>query len=351
MWIGATLICLASFGVRTAKADAPRVPLAPLAPAAPLAAPTHARVVLDYVVPPGEAGCADLEAFAAAIAIRLGYDPVVTDTEASTSRTLRVRFRREQVRPRESLRATIELAAPTKTIEAEKTISSETGSCAELSAAAAFAAAILIDPRAMFPHPVKPRAAGPSGPEAPSPGAWPWYEPPPNLPGPPAPAPPPVTPIRKRVGLTALGCAGCAPSVNLGFAFLIGLSRGAFGLDAGVRADLPAGTADAAGTTVSASLVAGELFPHARVGPLRLGIVGAAGELLGEANGEKQASFWAAAGGRAAFEWTLAPPLFVRVAVDGMVLLSRVSLRVQGGELWSSPPFAGGASVGVGAEF
>jgi hypothetical protein len=95
----------------------------------------------------------------------------------------------------------------------------------------------------------------------------------------------------------------------------------------------------------------GELFPHARLGPIRLGVLGAAGTLFGESDGNTQASLLATAGVRTAVEWTVRAPLFVRAAVDGSVVLSRVSLRVEGIEVWSTPALTAGANLGAGIEF
>jgi hypothetical protein len=306
------------------------------------ATPTHTRVRLAYSVPP-ELTCPDRETFASAIATRLGYEAVVTDGAGET-KTLDVQFRQEQ----KAIRATLRLVNAANETESEKTIVSETGACAELGAAAAFAAAILLDPRAMFPRPGQ--AAPPVAPPAwNSPGTSPFYEPPPPF-VPPAP-PPPAAPWRWRAGAGVGPCIGCAPEVSVGAALLLGVAKGRLGLDGGVRADLPTSASAASGATVSSSLVVGELFPHARLGPVRLGVVGSAGSLFGDSNGEKQASLVAAVGPRVAVEWTVAGPVFLRAALDGAVALSRVSLRVEGMEVWSTPALTAGANLGGGVEF
>lgn len=302
------------------------------------AEPIHADATLDYSVPSDVAACPDKDAFTSAVATRLGYDPFA-GTEHS-SRTMSVRFRRDGATVVADLRL-----ANTSGEETQKSIASESGSCAELGLAAAFAAAILIDPRAMFP---RPKPAGGEALDSRSPGTWPWYEPPP-LPPQPKPAPA-VEPVRLRAGITAIGCVGCAPAPNVGSAVFVGLSKGLLGINLGVRGDLPR-SETAAGQSVGSALVLGEVFPHARLEPFRLGVVGAFGALFGDSAGERQVSPWTAAGARLAIEWMIASPVFVRVALDGMFVLSRVSLRVDGGELWSTPSFVGTAGLGAGIQF
>lgn len=289
--------------------------------------------------PPDLATCPDRDAFASAVATRIGYDPFA-DSEPP-QRTLTVRFRRDDT----SVVADLRLEGASGE-EAAKTIVSESGACAEVGLAAAFAAAILIDPRAMFP---RPKPSGGESLDSRSPGTWPWYEPPPTLPprSTPTPAPAP-DPVRFHVGVHGIGCVGCAPSVNVGGAVFVGLAKGHLGIDLGARGDVPTSGTAPSGRTAGSALVLGELFPHARLGPVRAGVLGAVGALFGDSAGERQVSPWGAAGTRVALEWTIAPPIFVRAFIDGLFVLSRVSLRVDGRELWSTPAFIGAAGLGVG---
>jgi hypothetical protein len=306
----------------------------------------HARVRLEYSAPT-ELTCPDREAFASAVATRLGYEPVAVDA-GEDAKTLSVSYRREKI----AIQVTLRLTSSAKEALAEKTLRSEAGACTELGAAAAFAAAIMLDPRAMFP---RPKDAAPATPvesiDSSSAGTWPWYEPRSPIPPPAPPADAPVAPWMLRAGLGAGSCAGCAPAVSLGAALFFGVAKGRVGLDGGVRADLPAETAGGSGRIVSASVVVGELFPHARVGPARLGILGSVGSLFGESGGDKQTSLLATAGARAAFEWSIKAPVFLRAAVDASVVLSRVTLRVEGVEVWSTPGLTAGANLGGGVEF
>ena len=307
--------------------------------------PAHARAALDYAVPKNVEGCPDRDAFVSSVATRLGYDPFAG--EDAPPKTLIVRFKRE------GARATVDLRLG----EAKKTIASETGACSELGSAAAFAAAIMLDPRAMFPKPAAnatPSQPPPGQPlDSRSPGTWPWYEPPPTLPPEqPKPKPePPSAPLRAHAGLSLLGCVGCAPSVNTGGAVFFGIAKGRFGIDVEARGDLPASAQAPSGRQVDSALVLGELFPHARFGPVRAGILGAAGALFGDSEGQRQVSTWAAAGARLGLEWPTESMFFVRTTLDGLFVLSRVSLRVDGRELWSTPVLVGALGLGAGLRF
>lgn len=309
-------------------------------------APAHARVALDYAAPI-ELACPDRDTFAAAIATRLGYEAVVA--EAPNAKTLSVRF--EAHKP--AVRVILRLTNTANELEAEKALVSDAGSCADLGAAAAFAAAILLDPRVMFPSPPT-RAPAPAGQtlESSAPGTWPWWEPrSPIPPESPAPKSAPTPPWRWRAGLAGASCAGCAPDVDVGGVLFLGVAKGAFGIDGAARVDLPTSTSAPDGRSVRASLVLGEVFPHGRFGPLRAGVLGSAGSLLGESDGERQSSLFVATGLRVAFEWPVVAKIFLRVALDGSLVLGHVSLRALGRELWSTPAVVGGASVGAGVEF
>ncbi len=284
-----------------------------------------------------------------AIATRLGYDPVVDPHQAGVggaNRTLVVDFAMEKGTAKVALR----LVGTGAEVLAQKTLVSQTGACAELASAAALAAAVLLDPRAMFPVPPREPPAGQSL-DSSSAGTWPWYEPPPSVPPPPPPPASPPSPWRWHGGLEALGCVGCAPAPNVGALLFVGVSKGRPGLDVGVRADLPASSQESMGRSASSSIVAGEVFPHGRFGPVRLGPVATAGALFGASGGESHVSVWAAVGARAVVDWTVARPLFLRLSVDGLVVVGRVSLRIEGAEVWSAPALAAAASVGAGAEF
>lgn len=302
--------------------------------------PVHVQATMDYAVPDGANACPDRDTFASAVATRLGYDPF-EGANAPNRKPLVVRYRREGSA----------IIAQLRFDGAEKTIASERGACDEAASTAALAAAILIDPRAMFPRPPPanpPPATGPSL-DSRSPGTWPWYEAPP-LPPPPA-APKPSSPTLFQFGVAGVGCVGCAPTANGGGTIFFGVARNRFGVDVGARADLPSTVEDTAGRSVSSSLVVGELYPHARIGPLRLGILGAGGALFGSSAGVGQTSPWFAVGARGAVVWAFAAPFFMRFSVDGSMILGRVSLRVDERELWSSGSFAGTASLGAGLEF
>ena len=303
----------------------------------------HARAALDYATPKDLSGCPDRDAFVSQVSTRLGYDPFAGDD--APPKTLIVRYKKDGARAVADLRMG----------DATKNIVSETGSCSELGSAAAFAAAIMLDPRVMFPKPAtKPPDAPKSGEplDSRSPGTWPWYEPPPLPPEQPKrPPEPPSDPLRVRAGLALLGCIGCAPSANAGGMVCFGIAKGRFGVDLGGRGDLPASESAPSGREVSSALALGELFPHARFGPVRPGVLGAVGALFGDSDGQRQVSTWAAAGARIALELPSDSMFFVRANLDGLFVLSRVSLRVDGRELWSTPVLVAALGLGAGLRF
>jgi len=313
------------------------------------AGPAHAQVNLAYVAPP-ELGCPDRTAFASAIATRLGYDAIRSASELDT---LAVTFTREPGSPgpggRPSSDPPLAVVMQRKradgAVVSDKRLTAESGSCADLAATAAFSAAILLDPRVMLaPRPAPKESTLESSAAAASPSYPPRDEASITAPGRHA-----GDPLRWR-GLASFGlCTGCAPETSAGIGVAVGIAKERFGLDLGARVDLPA-TASTASREIGASLVAFEVFPHVRVGPLRAGPLGAVGALLGESGGERQTSPWGGAGARVGIELWVARPVFVRVALDGLLVLGRVALRAEGRELWSSPVAVLGGNVGIGVE-
>lgn len=190
----------------------------------------------------------------------------------------------------------LRLASASGATSAEKQLVSETGSCAELAATTAFTAAILLDPRLMFPRP-KDRTTPGQSLDSNAPSTWPWYESREDVP--PVPAAP-SAPWRWRGGATAGACLGCGPSPSTGAGLFLGVSKGRLGLDVGGRADMPATTTTTpSGRSIRSSLAAFEAFPHARFAGLRVGLLGSAGALSSDSSENGRTSFWAAAGGAA----------------------------------------------------
>lgn len=308
------------------------------------ASPAHARANLAVDAPPSLA-CPGRDRFASSVATRLGYDPFTSADDDSLD-TLHVRF---AARGDVGRSAELQLLRPDGSSKSQKQLDSGVGDCEELAQAAAFSAAVMLDPRVMFQGPSADAPARGETLESNAPGTWPWYEPRSPLPHPQKQTPP-AEPWRLRAGLEIEGCAACAPRVAPGAGLFFGVGRGHFGADAGVRADLPVAKSTSSGKSVRASLVTGELFPHARFGVARVGALMSLGSLFGDSDGERQTSLWAACGARGAMEPPVAGRVFLRAAVDALASLARVSLRAGGEELWSTPILVGRASVGVGVE-
>ncbi len=309
----------------------------------------HARVVLDYSTAPDiDNACPSRDAFASAIATRLGYEAVVADDKEKIPQRLNVEYTKRD----RAVVVRMRLLSTSGELLAEKTLTSETGACAEVGTTAAFSAAILIDPRAMFGKRADAATPPPASlpPEPPSRAAWPWYEPPADV-HPPAPPPKAVEPWRWHGGLAGTTCFGCGPAPSVGANLFAGFSKGALALEIGGRAFLETSAAASSGRSVAASLVTFDLFPHARFGLLRAGAFASVGALFGQSDGERQTSLWSSAGVRAALDFHVTGAFFLRASLDGGVVLGRVALRVESIELWSTPPVVGGGSLGAGAEF
>ncbi|HVH43218.1 MAG TPA: hypothetical protein VM925_12775 [Labilithrix sp.] len=310
------------------------------------AAPERARVVMDYSAPSDRRDCPDRDAVARSIAIRLGYDPFAADVDDHLEIAIAPRGR--------TLEAVVRLERPTAP-PVERTRASSSGDCAELAEVAAFTAATLLDPRAVFAG----RKEGTTIPGESLDVGRPLV-PPASVPDEPRPPPPLAPPSedpswRVRVGARTTGCLGCAPAPNLGFGLIVGAQRARWGVDFGGRWDLPSSVVANDGTGVASSLLLFEAFPHVRVGPARLGPLGAIGSLSGRSIGvegrSRENSLWAGVGARAGLELKLLGPLFVHASVDGTFVLSRVHLVVRESERWSSGLVATAVSFGVVAAF
>lgn len=311
------------------------------------AAPEHARVTFAYSRPADRADCADGDAVARNIAVRLGYDPFVAAGDARLSIRLRLEGR--------LLEASIRVEKNGAPV-VERTRTSASGDCVELVEVAALTASSLIDPYAVFAGrkegttvpgasldagrvlipPASERTAAEPGPAATS-SALPSAGVPQG--------------DRLRLGARTLLCLGCAPAANVGFLAFAGVERERWGLDIGGRLDLPVESVASDRTGVAASLLVVEAFPHRTVGPARLGPVVAAGTLSGRSvgieSGARDNSFWMALGARAAIELPVTKALALVACGDVAVVPTRVRLVVRDVERWSSGLIAATASLGA----
>lgn len=299
---------------------------------------------LVYTRAPNTMACPDEAGLRSAVSTRLGYDPfegaaattAVVDVSVTKSTKLEssVRFRDEHGR-----------------LHGKKEISSAADDCAELAAAMALTISILLDPDAILGQPPAGAAAPPALHAGPHESPFTPEAPPP----PPAPAAPSVDPWRVRLGADAIGSVGAAPAPALGLGAFAGLGRGALSLDFEVRADLPASITRDDGTGVRSSLVLGTVAPCGHLHVLALCVLGSAGALHGEGlnvgTPERDVTFYAAAGARAAVELTLSRTVFARMRADALAPLTRTTLKNRGSEYWSSPPVTGALALGLGVTF
>jgi hypothetical protein len=158
------------------------------------------------------------------------------------------------------------------------------------------------------------------------------------------------------VGATFLTFAGTAPAPSLGLELFAGLARHWWSAAVGGRADLPAGSTRDDGSGARSSLLVAEIIGcgHASIFALCALALGGAifGEGLGVGTPDRATAAFLALGPRGAAEIPiLGRRLFLRGQVDVVAPLTRATFRVQGVPLWTSPPVAGGAGIGLAAHF
>lgn len=331
----------------------PRSALGTIAFAVGLAGPATARaqtaarpaqVDLTYERSEAAAACPDARAFAAAVAGRLGYEPF----QSGAPRRMKVTVDRRE----RTFDARVELTEPGGARSAERRFTSRATDCAELAATTELALAIAIDPfHSSLPAP-PPTAAAP--PPAPAP-----------LPPAPAPTPatvvvrgtPPVLPGRPvLLGLAAgvVGAIGSAPADALGLEVRGGARRGDFSLALEGRANFTASTAVATGS-VSATLLAASLVPcahwrsFAACALATAGVLRAAGHGLVDARQSEDP--WFAVGARLAAELPIHGTLALAAHADAVAPLVQTELKVGGASLWTTPPVAFAAGVGLAVAF
>ena len=313
------------------------------------AAPELPAARLVYSRSPEAANCPDEDELRNLVSARLGYDPF-RDHAPSTVVAAITRVGR-------SLHARVELRDANSALTGARDLSSNTTNCTELASAVALAISIAIDPLQL----TRPSPPPPAIPSPPPPLAPPPPEPPrriviEQLPPPPAPPPPRALHFHAAAGL--LGTLGAGPAPGLGVTLQAGFRTGPFSLAIEGRADLPSSFATGPATgSVESGLLLGGLSPCYHQWWLSLCALGYAGVLRGASTGitrpARDASFYAAAGGRAAIEIPLWRALALRVHADLLAPLTRISLDVNHGTatLWSTPAISGALGLGAAGQF
>jgi hypothetical protein len=282
----------------------------------------------------GAASCPDEQALRESVAARLGHDPFRADAEGAVSATIS--------RGSRGLRAVVELRDRSGRVTGSRLLTTTRRDCQELASAMALAICIAVDPLVLSRVlPPKEPPPPPSPPPAPAP---------PPCPACPVCPPPPRAPVRFRAGVGAQLDLGAVPTLaSLGVVAQAELRHRAFALALEGRVDPELGSARALSDSggVGATLLLALLIPCARLRSFGLCALLGMGALKGRgvdlAVSGHDTTFYAAAGARLSLEVPLLPQrLALDLHLDGLAPLTRTGLRIDGAEVWATPPIAGG---------
>ena len=309
----------------------------------------HPSATLEFLGAPGTERCSSRDAFADGVASRLGYDPFVE----ATDRHVRVVL---DDTGHGRLRLEIEILRGASSTGA-RTFEGRRAECEMLIDSAVFAVSLAIDPSALTaaraPSDAEPTAPTASPPEpTPSPGPTPRPEPsvePTSVPAVIAAAPEPTTtsPDALRIGIH-IGITG-----SLGASIAVATGGAAIGAEIGwrdlrvlltLRGDVPTSGA-AAGGSVEANLLGGELAGCGLWSPVMLCGVVFAGALRGQGAGfTPNREVWlphVGLGGRIGLEGRLFDAVSLRVQLDLMGHLTPARLQVDEIGVWAIAPVSG----------
>ncbi|MHB1845113.1 MAG: hypothetical protein ACYCWW_09800 [Deltaproteobacteria bacterium] len=263
-----------------------------LASATALGAPPI-RIGLSVKPSPGAEGCVAPERLEAAIAERLGHDPIVPLTPGS-GRVIELDVRADGA---EGFVARLALLDERQAIVGEPVAPPDS-------------------PRLTAAEPVAPKAA--------------------------------ATTLQLRAGLGAVGSLGSAPSPAAGLGLDVELLWPRYALLFEGRSDLNA-TRPFEGGEVGTALELGEIAPCRRFGSLGACAVVALGAQTGQAAGlpgalQRSAPF-AAVGARGLFELLVAGPFSLRGSLELLAPLTRENVLVGDNLAFTTPPLAGTAEL------
>lgn len=308
------------------------------------AAPS-ARLV--YLRDAEASSCPDERAVRAAVAARLGYDPFM----AFAPSTMFAEIRREGA----DYKGFVKLVDPDNVVRGARELVHAGEPCSELVDAMALSMSIAIDPLSLTgPRPKSDVSEPQARTEEPTPEPRP-PDPPPS----PAPAPAPpdrVSPVTTRAPSPALHLAlglgpalsiGTAPAPAVGARVGVFATRGSLGLFLEAHGDLEASRALTRGR-VGTRLLEGQFgacyhyLAFFGCGTASLGALSASAE--GITAPRTDVGTHASVGARAGLEIDLAPPLYLRLQLDGVAVLTPHTLAVDGEEVSSLSVFAASAS-------
>jgi hypothetical protein len=288
--------------------------------------PSHVAVRLEYTRPEG---CIDEEGLRTALAVRFGYDP----TDSRSDARLVVAIARHNGALRVEM---VHYDAKGRPTWGDRI---DSPSCSRLVTAAALAIRIGIAPLLPAPAPVPPSPPPPL-PSSPPP-------PPPPLPPPLPPPPEPRSAVKMRVTLgTGVG-VGFTPAVAPVLSAAVGVRVARWSLVAEGLAVLPVNSSDIRGSLVAAGLVP---CVHAWK------MAGCAVVLLGshwisdQTQQSEDAKLLLGAGLRAVLEVPITGPLALRATADLLGTTPRAA-NVNKERRWTSSQIGATWTVGVAAEF
>lgn len=323
--------------------------------------PESPSVRLVYSRTAEASSCPAEPALRAAVAARFGYDPFFPWAKA----TVVV----QMSRLRALYVARVQLLDDNGIALGSRELSSAQHDCSEIFDATALAISIAVDAASKQIAPAPPEEPVPPPPAPPSPPA-------PPVPAPPAATPAAATPaaslssestpvppadtqaLHPEVGVDVLESLGVGPSASPGVSLFARGRMRWWSLSLEVRADWPGSVTrpvEFGGGRVQSWVAGAGLASCLHVGLMAVCAVGMAGSL--QASGHdidpqfSRATWFAMAGGRLGLEWPVSRTLALRVRVDGVVNLDRVSLVLGNDDVWKAPPVAGTLGGGFMARF
>jgi hypothetical protein len=317
------------------------------APVATASEPQEARLV--YAQGPGSEGCPRESVLRAEVAARLGYDPFTP----SAGRSVRVSVARAGA----TYHGHLGLYDPSGSLSGERRL--EAAHCGELVSSLAVAAAMGIDPFAFE----RPHTPAPVPAPAPSESAF-APTPPSALATPEARAETP-SPARTPAGdaggelrfgafAAGLGSLGTAPAVAAGALVGVELRGRASSVALEGRADAPASTSTPYGE-VTSSLLLGSIVPCLWLRPVGVCLVGSVGAIRGEGSAvafpARASGAYGAVGARAMVQFELSKAIWLRPLFEVDAPITRMTLRLQGFDAWTTPAVSATLGLAAGATF
>ena len=299
-------------------------------------------VSLEYETAPDASGCPDADEFRASVARQLHYDPF----RPTADRRVAVQIARKDV----GFEGRIRWTDADGNWVGDRKLTSRRPECREIAASLAFTVAVQAQLLAT-PAPPEPEPAPPP-PPPPAPVEIPTVVAPPP---PPPPPPPPVRPLTFAVGLGPAAGLGVAPQpTGLARLFVSGRrSRGS--LEIAVDAALPTTRDEVDGASVSLDRFAGSgaACGHARA--FAACVTGTLGLFRARGSGVDMplspSGLFSQVGARIAGTLDLGDRFFLAGRLDGLVMLSRWTVKINEMAAWTTPRVGALIGVDVGVRF